>query len=131
MKDLVILLPEGWPEDRHGGCHVWPDDVPLPLDEDGDRHFVIETSWGVWGQAKRIKGFAVTARELDRVGVTSQFEYTVHGDRAMYHPRESGYQMEGWVSLGGRKRRAFTGSILVRYRGKLHTVAVLHVRSGD
>ena len=52
----------------------------------------------------------------------------VFGHRRMTAPRESGYNMEGRVSIGGKKYRAFTSSKLFeREDGLLCEVAVLVV----
>lgn len=48
--------------------------------------------------------------------------------RRMTNPRESGYQMEGQVSLGGRKIPAFTSSQLFELPdGRLIEIATLHL----
>ena len=55
---------------------------------------------------------------------------TIYGVRTLLNCRESGYAHEGYVSVNGRKRRAFTSSELMqRPEGKLCSVAVLHVCS--
>lgn len=48
--------------------------------------------------------------------------------RRMHRPRSSGYAMEGWISLGGKKVPAFTGSQLFELPdGRLVNVATLHL----
>ncbi len=56
----------------------------------------------------------------------------VYGIRALTHCRESGYQIEGQVSIDGRKVRAFTSDALFqRADGSLVSVAKLYVCMGD
>ena len=73
---------------------VWS--VPDGLSE---IRFEIETS-GPWSIVKSLRGLAVT------------LDGKVFGMRRLIRPRESGYQMEGRVSIGGEKFRAFTSSTL-------------------
>ena len=108
------------------GTLRWPNDKPLPtgLDKDGNRRFDIETR-GPWGTASKVTGLAIEP--------TSE-GFLVHGDRSLGSPKESGYQMEGTVSIGGVKRSAFTSSHLFVYRDTvtgedtLHNFAVLYMR---
>jgi len=51
----------------------------------------------------------------------------VFGIRTMSRPRQSGYQLEGHVSIGGKKYRAFTSSALIAIDGHLVDVAIIHV----
>ena len=66
-------------------------------------------------------------------GLVVDLERRVYGVRKMHHPKESGYQMEGRVSLGGKKYRAFTGggTLFVREDGSLIDVASLIVCNID
>jgi len=51
----------------------------------------------------------------------------VYGKRTLSRPRESGYQLEGTVSVGGRKLRGFTSSQLFELPGgKLISAATIH-----
>lgn len=51
----------------------------------------------------------------------------VYGKRVLSHPRESGYQLEGSVSIGGKSFRAFTSSQLFELpNGKLINAATIH-----
>jgi hypothetical protein len=51
----------------------------------------------------------------------------VYGKRTLSRPRETGYQLEGAVSIGGRKLRGFTSSQLFELpNGKLISAATIH-----
>lgn len=52
----------------------------------------------------------------------------VLGPRTISKPRQSGYELEGHVSIKGKKHRAFTSSCLFELPdGKLVNVAIIHV----
>lgn len=52
----------------------------------------------------------------------------LHGVRTLTNVRESGYELEGRVSINGKKYRAFTSSELMqRPGGQLVSVGVLHI----
>ena len=77
--------------------------------------FDIQT-FGPWYIIRSIKGLAI-----DEHG-------TIYGIRTMTDCHESGYAQEGRVSIGGKKRRAFTSSQLFqREDGSLCNVAILYV----
>ncbi len=97
---------------------VWPDDMPLPEGTaKGERRLQIETR-GPWGVVSKITGLAV-AKDPDGV--------RVYGDRSLLKPRESGYQMEGRVSVDGKSYRAITSSQLFVHQGKLVDIGILYV----
>jgi hypothetical protein len=54
---------------------------------------------------------------------------TVYGTRTMSNIRQSGYDLEGYVSIKGKKYSAFTSSQLFELPdGKLINVATIHAR---
>lgn len=89
---------------------------------------------GPWQTLTHLGGWAVTPI-YGRPGRYSQREvvaYTFHGRRTLQNPRGSGYGMEGSVSLGGVRHRAFTSSILLEFPGDvLVSAAVLYVCVGQ
>lgn len=108
-KAKPILCPAG---------EEWPTGVPFPSPiVDNEVRFKFETR-GPWGILTRLEGVAV---EKVPEGLL------VHGVHSLLRPRESGYCHEGSVHVGGRRRRAFTSSALLRVEGKLVSVGVLHV----
>jgi len=89
---------------------VWnvPDDVH-------ELRFEFETV-GPWSIIRKLRGIAMT------------LDGKVFGERSLLNPKESGYQMEGQVSIEGKKYRAFTSSQLFeRPDGSLCDVAMLVV----
>ena len=81
-----------------------------------DVRFDLETRPGGWRPLKHVAGLAV-----DRGG-------KVWGWRTLQNPQESGYVLEGKVSVGGQKVRAFTSSqMFMRADGSLCDVAILYL----
>jgi hypothetical protein len=122
--------------EREGGAFRWPDDKPLPEGtKDGERRLETEQEKGGWARLTSVRGLAVMSVALDNTECyVSTQTYRVLGDRNLLSFRESGYQLEGRVSIDGEKRSAFTGSILVikkdeTGKDKLYDLACLHVRT--
>jgi hypothetical protein len=102
--------------DRYDHTAVWPNDVPFPAEIiNSECRFDFETRGSIMS---RLTGIAVEKTEN---GVK------VYGVRSLSRPRESGYRMEGRVSVGGESRRAFTSSQLFLVDGRLVDVGILYV----
>ena len=121
---------------REGGAFRWPDDQPLPEGtKDGERRFQMEQEPGGWARLCKVRGLAViTTAVEDCVTHKASSTYRVLGDRTLLSFRASGYELEGRVSVNGRKCSAFTGSVLivkkdVDGKDRLYNLAVLHVRN--
>ena len=85
----------------------------------GEIPFEYETQ-GPWQIVRKLRGLAVT------------LDGKVFGMRNLQRPRESGHQMEGRVSVGGKSYRAFTSSKLFeRPDGSLIDVGALIVCGFD
>ena len=85
---------------------------------------------GPWSIITSYKALAVTATWTpEKFGNRYVDTYTLHGDRTMSDPRQSGYALEGHVSIKGERRSCFTSDILFELPdGALVSVAVIHVR---
>jgi len=105
--------------DKYDHTAVWPsEEGAFPVDvSGGESRFEIETR-GPWHQVSSVRGLAVTHFDDGVV---------VHGIRSLLNAHESGYDMEGRVSLGGKTYRAFTSSQLFLVNRKLVNVAILYV----
>lgn len=104
--------------------------IPATAIDAGEHRFDIETR-GPWSIPVRVSGLAETV-ERQAEFPHRETSVTLHGIRAMSAPTQSGYQMEGRVSLGGKKHRAFTASRLFQLPcGKLVDVACLYVCLGQ
>jgi len=53
---------------------------------------------------------------------------TIFGPRTMTNVRQGGYELEGFVSIKGKKYTCFTSSKLFEVEGKLINVAVISAR---
>ncbi len=97
---------------------VWPAGTPFPAEiRNGEVRFDFETR-GPWSVLVKLQGVAI---EKTEGGVK------VWGVRSLNKPRESGYNHEGVVSVGGKSLRAFTSSQLFLVSGKLVDVGILYV----
>ena len=117
-----------------GAAIDWPDALPFPsdVDEHRERHFKLETVPRCGGSLiVKIGALAIACPGERTNGLPLGNVVRIYGDRSMTECRESGYVHEGRVSVGGRKRSAFTSDLLVRHHGKLYKFAALHVRLRD
>jgi hypothetical protein len=128
MSYFALSQPIFMPSiDDYAYTYVWPEDLPLPddLDKEGNRRFIIRT-YGPYGGIRDVIGLAV---EKVKGGLL------VYGDRRLLDARQSGYDLEGRVSIGGKKYRAFTSdktfvSTDASGRMRSHNFAVLYVVRG-
>ena len=122
-------------EDKHSSVAVWPSGVPFPMAiSNGEARFEIGQHGGGWRGISKVTGLAISQEFPEGVGTPRTPEQSgliVYGVRTMSDPRESGYQQEGHVSIGGKKYSAFTSSHLFSVNGKLVDVGVLFVRTHD
>lgn len=87
----------------------------------------IET-FGPWNVIKSYGALCIT-NEYDRTGMFTKIASTTFfGKRKLSNIRQSGYHLEGRVSIGGKKYSAFTSDILIEVDGKLINVATIHAR---
>jgi hypothetical protein len=129
-------------------CHrVWPSSTWIPdninspiwktigLDftnpAQDDIHGKID-SQGVWHNVVK---YQACATQQDETSIdNSHFEpyYTklrVYGLRTLNHSRQSGYELEGFVSIGRKYHSAFTSSFMIEYNGKLVNIAEIFART--
>lgn len=128
MKTKSLTLKAG-----AGSTKISLDDALIFIGQEaidaGTKHGEIQTR-GPWSIITSYKALATTATW--KPGPTYDYvdEYTLHGDRVLSGVRESGYELEGYVSINGVRHSAFTSSILFELPdGKLIDVAVIHARS--
>jgi hypothetical protein len=82
---------------------------------------------GVWGVASSFKALCISAK-FTKEGYTKCEEITLYGLRKLSQIKQSGYALEGRVSIRGKKYTAFTSSQLFEVEGKLIDVAIIHAR---
>lgn len=94
--------------------------------EAGEKRFETET-WGCYGVTRSLRAIVECGEFGEFSRMTWKQFYPV---RTMSNPRQSGYEMEGVVSVGGRKSTCFTSSQMFELPcGKLVDVAVIFSRS--
>jgi hypothetical protein len=103
--------------------------MPLPEGiENGERHFDVS-------RFPAVRGLAVATRTRDEaLSYKPALSYEVFGDRQLSGAKESGHEVEGYVSVAGQRRSAFTGSIQIVSKDetgadRLYNFAVIHVRT--
>ena len=110
---------------------TWHTDMPFPAEviAAGEWRGEYETQ-GPWHTLSSYRALAVeqTDENLD----TSHYETyrttaVIHGPRQLFNARESGYDLEGKVSINGEKLRAFTSTMMFEVDGKLVDVAIIYV----
>jgi hypothetical protein len=81
-----------------------------------------------WGITISYKAIVETSR-YQKDGFKFRTYAAFYPERTLSRPVESGYHLEGYVSLGGKKRSAFTSSQLFQLPdGRLVNVATIHAR---
>ena len=84
---------------------------------------------GPWSIVKSYKALAISRVYPKDHSNSFPESITLYGSRTLSKPKESGYQLEGQVSINGEKRRGFTSSVMFDVEGKLCEVAAIHVCS--
>lgn len=95
----------------------------------GEARFEIETR-GPWQLIVSVRGLCVSFDyEADKAANHAQPQpLRIYGPRTLRDWRQTGFEGEGLVSVGGRKRRAFSSSKLFELPGgRLFSAAVLHL----
>lgn len=96
----------------------------------GERRLDLETR-GPWSIVSRIRGMAVRCNSFADAEKNYRGEYTHSVDflgfRSLDKPKNLGYEMEGKVSIDGKRIRAFTSSLLVKVDEKLVSIGILYV----
>ena len=105
---------------------IWniPDDVNTV-------EFDVEYTRMPFRTISKVRGLVTSCEFVGRCPIISG-KHRVYGVRTLTDLREGGYQLEGRVSLGGKKYSAFTSSQLFeREDGSLVSVSVIFVRMND
>ena len=103
--------------------------IPETVIESGEMRGDLKT-YGPWQRPISYRALATSSRWDDSKGYTKIASMTVFGMATMTNCRESGYCLEGRVSIGGKKHRAFTSSQLFTVDGKPINIATIHVCGG-
>lgn len=84
---------------------------------------------GPWSIVKKVEGLCVeNVYGKTDFGSKKIVSTTLHGKRSMSNPRQTGYHLDGYVSVKGKKRSAYTSSILFEVDGKLVNVGTINIR---
>jgi hypothetical protein len=83
---------------------------------------------GPWNIPVSFKAICVSAIFDRSTCLVSKISETIYGIRTLSNVKQGGYELEGYVSINGKKYSAFTSSQLFEIDGKLIDVAVIHAR---
>lgn len=82
---------------------------------------------GPWGIITKFKALAIAANYSEGL-ITKKEVVEIYGMRTLNNPRQTGYCLEGRVSIEGKKHSAFTSSQLFEIEGELINVSIIHTR---
>lgn len=83
---------------------------------------------GPWNIVSSYRALCIS-NDYDRSSMfTKILSTSIFGERQLSRPKQSGYCLEGYVSIGNKKYPAFTSSTLFEVEGKLINVATIHAR---
>lgn len=87
-------------------------------------------TFGAWSIPVSFKALCMSATYgvKEDSFISSCLDKTIYGNRTMTNVRQGGYELEGYVSVKGKKYSCFTSSQLFDINGHLVNVAVIHAR---
>ena len=98
------------------------------IDTSKDTHLNTEHS-GVWQQIAKCSGLCMSATWDKSSMFARKTEAVIYGNRTMSDIRSGGYELEGRVSIDGKKYTCFTSSQLFDTpEGKTIEVGIIHAR---
>jgi hypothetical protein len=96
--------------------------------KDYQQRLDIETV-GPWQIPVKVKGLCIdTLYEKDEWGRPQKVAVTLFGQRTMTNVSQGGYELDGWVSVKGKKYSAYTSAIDVQIDDKYIQVGVIAAR---
>ena len=98
--------------------------IPKEAIQEGEFRGELKT-YGPWQIPDSFRALCVSSEWKD----SKVSSVSIHGMRKMFNLKQSGYSLDGWVSVNGEKYSAFTSSQLFGLPGgKLVNVTVIHTR---
>jgi hypothetical protein len=121
-------------ENKGGALKISKEDflalgLPESAIEKGEQRGELKT-FGPWGIPVSYKALAMSVKYTpeDKQRYTAENDgATAYGIRTLTNVRQGGYELEGRVSVNGKKYRGFTSSQLFEIDGKLVDVATIYV----
>ena len=129
MKAFTTQFTPGTPTEYDSTIKLTKDQaIQLGIDPTQDeQHGNMETR-GPWNIPISFQAVCVSAKYEDLGYRTRITDKTVYGMRKMSDVRQCGYELEGRVSINGKKYTCFTSSQLFEVEGKLINVSTIHAR---
>lgn len=102
--------------------------IKLGIDPTLEKQYGEMKTQSPWGICTSFKALCVSKTYDKSKMYTEVTETVLYGSRTMSRPKQGGYELEGYVSIKGKKYSAFTSSQLFNVDGKLIDVAIIHAR---
>ena len=85
-------------------------------------------TYGAWNIPTSFKALCTSSIFDKKMGYTERSETKLYGLRTLSKVRQGSYELEGYVSIKGKKYSAFTSSQMFEVEGKLIDVCTIHAR---
>ena len=102
--------------------------INLGIDPTLEKQYGEMDTQNPWGICTKFKALCLSKTYEKHMGYTEVKEAVLYGLRTMSRPKQGGHELEGYVSIKGKKYSAFTSSQLFEVEGKLIDVSVIHAR---
>ena len=102
--------------------------INLGINPDIEKQYGEMKTQGPWNICTSFKALCVSKTFEDCGGYKEVTETVLYGLRTMSRPKQGGYELEGYVSIKGKKYSAFTSSQSFNIDGKAVEVSVIHAR---
>jgi hypothetical protein len=121
MKSIKILNPD---------CAIKlskDNAIYLGIDITKDEIRANYETYGPWNIIKSFEALCIS-NEYDNSTMFTKIASTeIYGKRKLSNIKQSGYCLNGYVSVNGEKRKAYTSDILFDVEGKLINVATINL----
>lgn len=101
----------------------------LGIDTTADKHLLEITTAGPWNTLRKCRGICIVKEfKKDSYGRTETSSITFYGKRSLSKIAQGGYELNGYVCVGGKAYSAYSSSVMIEVNGKLIDVQVLCAR---
>jgi len=122
MKAIEVFNPTGSIKLTKEQCEI----LGIDITQDEIRG-TMETV-GPWNIVRSYKALCIS-NTYDKSGMFPKLIKTeIFGNRTLSNPKQSGYHLDGYISIGGKKYSAYTSDVLIEVDGHLINVATINAR---
>ena len=102
--------------------------INLGIDPNIEKQHGEMKTHGVWQICTSFKALCMS-KTYDKSKIYTEVkEAVIYGHRTLSNPKQGGYELEGYVSIKGKKYSAFTSSQSFNIEGKCVEVSIIHAR---